>query len=93
MRNLYAKKCCWCKVVVQPGQGKVWNYNDSWFVGCPNCMDDKFKDDDQGDQLPYFFCLSTLGMVQTMPKKFCQIYFFICILYTMCYTSGVRSLI
>jgi hypothetical protein len=50
MRNLYAKKCCWCKVVVQPGQGKVWNYNDRWFVGCQDCMDDKFKDaDDKGD--------------------------------------------
>ena len=56
MRNIYAKKCCWCKVVVQPGQGKVWNYNDKWFVGCQDCMDAKFKDsDDQGDQFPYFF--------------------------------------
>ena len=56
MRNIYAKKCCWCKVVVPPGYGKVWNYNDKWFVGCQDCMDAKFKDtDDQGDQLPYFF--------------------------------------
>ena len=54
MRNLYAKKCCWCKVVVQPGEGKIWNYNDRWYVGCQPCMDEKFKDEDKGDQLPYF---------------------------------------
>ena len=55
MRNLYAKKCCWCKVVVQPGDGKLWSYNDKWYVGCQSCIDDKFKDDDKGDQFPYFF--------------------------------------
>jgi hypothetical protein len=50
MRNIYAKKCCWCKVVVPPGYGKVWNYNDRWFVGCQDCMDEKFKDSvDKGD--------------------------------------------
>jgi hypothetical protein len=47
MKNLYAKKCCWCKVVVQPGQGKCWNYNDKWWVGCQSCLDDKFKDEDK----------------------------------------------
>ena len=49
MKNLYAKKCCWCKVVVPPGEGKLWNYNDKWFVGCQSCLDEKFKDADKGD--------------------------------------------
>ncbi len=48
MRNLYDKKCCWCKVVVPAGDGKVWNYNGRWYVGCQDCIDDKFKDD-KGD--------------------------------------------
>ena len=55
MRNLYAKKCCWCKVVVQPGEGKCWNYNDKWWVGCQSCLDDKFKDEDKEAQASYFF--------------------------------------
>ena len=57
MINLYAKKCCWCKVVVPAGMGKVWNYNDKWIVGCQDCINDRFKDsdDNDGDQLPIFF--------------------------------------
>ena len=55
MKNLYAKKCCWCKVVVQPGEGRLWNYNDKWWVGCQSCLDEKFGNEDKGDQLPYFF--------------------------------------
>jgi len=47
MKNLYAKKCCWCRVVVQPGEGKCWNYDGKWFVGCQSCLDDKFKDEDK----------------------------------------------
>jgi hypothetical protein len=47
MKNLYAKKCCWCKVVVQPGEGRLWNYNDKWWVGCQSCLDDRFKDGDK----------------------------------------------
>ena len=93
MVNLFAKKCCWCKVVVPAGMGKVWNYNDRWIVGCQDCLDDKFKNDDNGngDQLPIFFCLLSLGMVITIPNIFYQIYFFICTLYIMCYTTSVRS--
>ena len=83
MRNLYAKKCCWCKVVVQPGEGKCWNYNDKWWVGCQSCLDDKFKDEDKEAQASYFFCTLTLGTVNTVPIIFCQIYFLICILYTI----------
>jgi len=49
MVNLFAKKCCWCKVVVPAGMGKVWNYNDRWIVGCQDCIDDKFKNDDNGN--------------------------------------------
>jgi|688.fasta_scaffold105844_7 hypothetical protein len=50
MRNQFAKKCCWCKVVVPAGMGKVWNYNDRWYVGCQDCIDDRYKnDDDNGD--------------------------------------------
>jgi hypothetical protein len=47
MKNLYAKKCCWCKVVVQPGEGKIWNYDDKWWVGCQKCLDERFKDEDK----------------------------------------------
>jgi hypothetical protein len=49
MINLYAKKCCWCKVVVPAGMGKVWNYNDRWIVGCQDCINDRFKDNDDND--------------------------------------------
>jgi len=42
-----------CKVVVPAGHGNVWNYNGKWYVGCQDCIDDKFKDnkfkDDKGD--------------------------------------------
>ncbi len=93
MINLYAKKCCWCKVVVPAGMGKVWNYNGRWIVGCQDCINDKFNDsdDNDGDQLPNFFCYLHLGMVNTIPKFFYQIYFFICTIYNMCYTIHVRS--
>ena len=37
MKNRYAKKCCWCGVMVQPFDGKAWNYNGRWyFVGFEN---------------------------------------------------------
>jgi hypothetical protein len=49
MINLYAKKCCWCKVVVPAGMGKVWNYNGRWIVGCQDCINDKFNDSDDND--------------------------------------------
>jgi len=53
MVNRFDKKCCWCKVVVPAGHGNVWNYNGKWYVGCQDCIDDKFKDnkfkDDKGD--------------------------------------------
>ena len=60
MRNLYAKKCCWCKVVVQAGEGKCWNYNGRWYVGCQSCIDSMFNEKnnqkkEKGDQFPYFF--------------------------------------
>ena len=45
MRNQYEKKCCWCKVVVPVGYGKVWNYNGRWYVGCMDCIEEKFKAD------------------------------------------------
>lgn len=49
MVNQFAKKCCWCKVLVPAGMGKLWNYSDRWFVGCQDCLNDKFKDSDDGD--------------------------------------------
>ena len=55
MKNQFEKKCCWCKVVVPAYEGKCWNYNGKWFVGCQSCLDEKFKKDDKGDQLPCFF--------------------------------------
>lgn len=55
MKNLYAKKCCWCKVVVQPGEGRIWNYDDKWWVGCQKCLDERFKDEDKEAQASYFF--------------------------------------
>ncbi len=67
MVNRFDKKCCWCKVVVPAGHGNVWNYNGKWYVGCQDCIDDKFKDnkfkDDKGDQFPCFFCFYKIGMV------------------------------
>ena len=49
MKNLYAKKCCWCRVVVQPGEGRIWNYDNKWWVGCQSCLDDKFGNEDKED--------------------------------------------
>jgi hypothetical protein len=49
MKNQFEKKCCWCKVVVPAYEGKCWNYNGKWFVGCQSCLDEKFKKDDKGD--------------------------------------------
>ena len=59
MKNQFEKKCCWCKVVVPAYEGKCWNYNGKWFVGCQSCLDEKFKKDDKGDQLPCFFLTIT----------------------------------
>ena len=44
MRNQYEKKCCWCKVVVAPQEGRVWNYNGRWYVGCQSCLDERKQD-------------------------------------------------
>lgn len=49
MKNTYAKKCCWCGVMVMPGDGDLWNYNDKWYVGCQDCKSIKFADSDKGD--------------------------------------------
>ena len=49
MKNQYAKKCCWCKVVVQPGEGRLWSYEGKWWVGCQSCLDEKFGYEDKGD--------------------------------------------
>ena len=81
MRNQYEKKCCWCKVVVAPQEGRVWNYNGRWYVGCQSCLDERKQDKEA--QASYFFCTLTLGTVNTVPIIFCQIYFLICILYTI----------
>lgn len=50
MKNQYAKKCCWCGVMVLPFEGKCWKYNNRWFVGCQSCIDDKFSNDKDDDQ-------------------------------------------
>jgi hypothetical protein len=44
MRNQFEKKCCWCKVAVAPQEGRVWNYNGRWYVGCQSCLDERKKD-------------------------------------------------
>jgi len=44
MKNQYAKKCCWCGVMVQPNDGDAWNFKGKWYVGCQSCIDDKFDD-------------------------------------------------
>ena len=44
MKNQYEKKCCWCKVVVAPQEGRVWNYNGRWYVGCQSCLDERKQD-------------------------------------------------
>lgn len=43
MKNQYEKKCCWCKVVVQPQEGRCWNYNGRWYVGCQDCLEERKK--------------------------------------------------
>jgi len=50
MKNQYAKKCCWCGVMVQPYDGKAWNFNGRWYVGCQPCIDDKFASNDKDDE-------------------------------------------
>ena len=47
MRNQYEKKCCWCKVVVAPQEGRVWSYNGRWYVGCQSCLDERKKDKEE----------------------------------------------
>ena len=74
MVNQYDKKCCWCKVVVPAGYGKVWNYNGRWYVGCQDCLDDKFKDD-KGDQLPYFFAFIKQAWSKPCLQNFDKFYF------------------
>ena len=41
MRNKYAKACCWCKVHVPAGEGRVWNYEGYWYVGCVDCLEER----------------------------------------------------
>lgn len=43
MRNQYEKKCCWCKVVVPLQEGRCWNYNGRWYVGCQDCLEERKK--------------------------------------------------
>lgn len=43
MKNQYEKKCCWCKVVVPPQEGRCWNYNGRWYVGCQACLEERKK--------------------------------------------------
>jgi hypothetical protein len=41
MRNKYAKACCWCKVHVPAGEGRAWNYEGRWYVGCDACLEER----------------------------------------------------
>ena len=50
MRNRFAKKCCWCGVRVEAMEGKCWNYNGRWYVGCQACIDAKFDSDDKEEE-------------------------------------------
>ena len=47
MINRYAKKCCWCGVMVDAYEGRAWNYKGRWYVGCKPCVDEKFAKEDK----------------------------------------------
>jgi hypothetical protein len=50
MKNKFAKKCCWCGVMVDAYEGKAWNYKGRWYVGCQPCIDEKFAEENKDEE-------------------------------------------